>query len=407
MALQHEVTLHTGAAGLRLDAWDRYAVSLSMFTPGSPWSVTLFRSRRSEAAWDRVWKSLALGDRMFWAIDGAVQMNGRLEEIVDGADPQGGDTLTLSGRDLSGPALRWHADPRVRLKGLTLEDAMTRLFAPLGISVRVGEDVGGTRAVQVGTSRSARAGRSTTRRRHTLDRTRPQPGETVWQVADAIARRFGYMLWTAPHPEEGLSLVIDVPDYESEVLYELRRVYPAGRAPGDERLGSETNVLSSRRRVSIRDVPTEVTVCTGSGRGAALADRSTATTLNGALFDEKINGGFVVSEGLTQPAYIRAQRARGPAAAAQTAARAINDAMRGFRLYECTVQGHGQRQGDGSVLLYAVNTLARVLDEPRGIDERMLIHELTFKGSGEESGGAVTALTLGPRHAIQLTPEDP
>lgn len=405
MALSHEVTLHTGTSGLRLDAWDGYELRLSMLSPGSPWAVTIFRSRREEAAWERIWKNVVVGDRMVWSLDGAVQMNGRVEDIVDGADPDRGDYLTLSGRDLAGTAIRWHADPRVRLKGLPIEDALTRLFAPLGISVRIGEDVAGTRAVQTGTARTPRASRSTRPRRQTVDYARPQPGETVWQVADAICRRAGYMLWVAPHPDEGLSVVVDAPDYDGDVLYELRREYAPDRAPGDQRLSDTTNVLTSTRRLSIRDVPTEVTVYTGSARGAVKSAASTTEVQNLAVFDEKINGGYVVSEGLSQPMHIRAQRARGPSGAQQTAQRAINDGMKNFRLYECTVQGHGQRQADGRVRLYAVNTLARVVDEPRGIDERMLIHELAFRGSAQ--AGSTTLLTLGPLNAIQLTPESP
>lgn len=407
MALAHDVTLHAGTTGMRLDVWDRYEISLSMLSPGSPWTATLFRSRREEAAWERIWKSVQIGDRMVFAIDGATQMNGRVEEITDTSDPDQGDAIVISGRDLSGPAIRWHADPRTRLKGLTLEEVLTRLFAPLGIAVRIGEDVDATRAVQVGTARTPSAGRSTRRLQHTVDHARPQPGETIWQVADALCRRFGYMLWVAPHPDEGLSVVVDAPDYDGEVFYELRRRYHPDRARGEERYTDDTNILTSTRRVSVRDVPTEVTVYTGSARGASLSSRATETVLNGGLFDEKINGGYTVSDGLQQPMHIRAQRSRTPSAARQTAQRAINDAMRGLRTYTCTVQGHGQPQRDGAVRLYAVNTLAHVVDDGRGIDERMLIHELTFRGDAGESGGSKTSLTLGPLNAIVLVPEAP
>lgn len=405
MAMTHEVAILAGADGFRLDTWDRYEVSLSMTQPGTPWTVTLFRSRRAESAWDRVWRALRLGDPMAFSIDGAVQMNGAIEEVTDGSDPDQGDTLTVSGRDLSGPALRWDADPRVRLKGLTLEEAMQRLFAPLGIAVRVGEDVDSTREVQLGTARNRRARRSTRPRRHPVDLSRPQPGEKVWQVADALCRRFGYMLWVAPHPEQGLSVAVDVPAYTDAARFELRRRYHPDRAPGEERYTDDTNILRATRRVSVRDVPTEVTVYTGSARGASLSSRSTQTLLNAGMFDETVNGGVRINTALQHPMHIRAQRARTPAAALQTAQRAINDAMRGFRTYTCAVQGHGQRQRDGRVRLYAVNTMARVIDDGRSMDEPMLIQDLTFRGDAE--AGSLTELTLGPVGAIVLTPETP
>lgn len=407
MVLSHEVTIFTGSTGMRLDEWDRYELALSMFSPGSPWTVTLFRSSRGESAWGRAWKNVRVGDKMVFAIDGAQQMNGLVEEITDPSDPVAGDSMVISGRDLAGPALKWHADPRLRLKGLTLEDALRQLFTPLGIGVRIGEGVEGTRAVQIGSARDPRSGRTTARRRQTVDYARPQPGETVWQVADALCRRFGYLLWVAPHPEEGLSVVVDVPDYTGEVYYSLRRILDPDRRPGEQRLTADTNVLTSARRLSVREVPTEVTVYTGSARGASLSARSTETMLNGGLFDPKVNGGYVVDEGLAQPMHLRAPRARTPAAARQTAQRAINDAMRTLRTYSCTVQGHGQPQRDGAVRLYTVNSLAHVVDEPRGIDERMLVQELAFRGDASEGGGSTTALTLGPLGAIVLSPEDP
>lgn len=405
MAMVHSVEIFAGSDGFALDVWDRYEIALSMMSPGSPWTVTLFRSRRAESAWERLWAHLRIGDRMVFAVDGAAQMNGLVEEIADGSDPDAGDSITVSGRDLAGAAIRWDADPRVRLKGLTLEDALARLFAPLGLTVRVGEDVSGTREVQIGTARNRRARRTVRPRRHPVDLSRPQPGEKVWQVADALCRRFGYLLWVAPHPELGLSVAVDTPDYDGEVFYELRRRYHPDRAPGEERYTDDTNVLTVKRRVSVRDVPSEVNVYTGSARGASLSSRSTQTILNAGLFDPAVNGGYVVETGLQHPMHIRAQRARTPAAARQTGQRAINDAMRSLRTYTCTVQGHGQRQRDGRVRLYAVNSMARVVDDGRGMDERMLIHDLTMRGAAD--AGAITELTLGPRGAIVLTPEDP
>lgn len=394
MAQEHDVALHTGTEGLRLNVWDEYSIELSMLSPGSPWAFTLYRSEDRSPTWKRLRQSLVFGDRIFFSIDGATQMNGYLEDIIESDDPHAGQTISISGRDLSGPALKWHADPRVRLTGLTQEDALARLFGPLGIGTRFGEDVDATRRVQMGTAHHRRVSRARRPRRSRVDYAHPRAGETVWQVADAICRRLGYMMWTAPHPEDGLSVVVDVPDYTSPVRYRLARRPDGASQPGD--------ILRAQHHVGIREVPTEVNVYTGSGRGEAVSARSMVTVANGAFYEPTSMGGFAAGELITQPMHVRGDRARTPAAARQQALRLISDANARLRTYTCTVQGHGQPSDDGPNI-YAVNTLARVVDPRYDLDEEMLILEVRFQGG--VSSGAITTLTLGAKGAIHLVPE--
>lgn len=401
MALSHAVTLHTGTTGLGLDVWDRYDLTLDMLSPGSPWTVSLWHSETRQAAWRTLHREVRLWDLMFWSIDGAAEVNGRVETIETTADRQGA-VMVLSGRDMAGPALDWDADPTVRLAGKSLEEVLALLFGPLGISTRIGESADGTRLVQTGTRRGPRGG-TRTARRAIVDQAHPRPGERAWQLAESIVRRMGYLLWTAPHPELGLSVVVDTPDFTSTPVFRFER----RREPGTQDWTG--NILSGGQQINGREVPTEVNVYTHAPRGGSVSARSHARVANAGLLDARVTRSLVVGTLPTQPRHKTSDRARTLAAATREGERTVADAMARFRTHRVTVQGHGQVVED-RVQLYAVNTMAHVRDdltidgEERPLDEDMLITRVEFQGGRRE--GQTTTLTLVPKDSIVLTPED-
>jgi prophage tail gpP-like protein len=87
----------------------------------------------------------------------------------------------------------------------------------------------------------------------------------------------------------------------------------------------------------------------------------------------------------------------------------VAEAMADFRSYKCTVQGHGQDTDTGH-LLYAINTMARVRDDVctdangNPLDESMLITRVEFMRSRQT--GTTTTVTLSPRDAISVVPQD-
>ncbi len=394
MSISHDVALHLGTSGLRLDVWDRYELTISMLRPGSPWCFSLFKSYSRQSTWGALKANLKLGERVMLSVDGALQMNGYIGRIVEVSDPDQGDGIAISGRDLSGPALRFHADPKVRLKGLPLEEALARLFQPIGVAVRIGANANAARQVQSGTRRNAHVSHAATRTRRTqtIDHGHPQPGETIWQVAEAICRRLGYLIWCAPDAEQGLSVVVDTPAYSSDPLYQFERVS-----------GRSCTYGRAEHTVQIDEVPTVVTAYADSARGDTVSARGSFELMNGALLDPSFLGGWSAAELLAQPMHVQAERARGVGAAQRTAERIVADANAHLRTLTLTVQGHGQPNDDGPNL-YAVNTMATVRDDHFGFDERMLVQELVLRGGADE--GASTTITLGTQGAIALSPED-
>lgn len=401
MAQQHVVTLTLGqgAGALEVDVWDRYTVSLSMLRAGQPWTFSLWRSRDRRAAWDVLNRTAKLFDRMTLSIDGHPQLTGRIETISRRADGHGPCEMILSGRDLAGPAMSWDADPTVALKGLALEDALSALFDPLALTLRV-TPAAAAREVQ-SARRPGGSGTGTARRRRQVDLAHPRPGEKVWQLAESIVRRLGYMLWVAPRTDGTVGIVVDSPDYEQEPSYTFtRRLDAQGNGSG--------NILSGEETLSTQSVPTDVTVYTGTTRGAAVSSKSRAQAVNQGLYNTAITRGFALDTTQPQPRHIRSERSRTLQSAQKEAERVIADGMQDFHRYRVRVQGHGQ-EINGSPRLYAVNTVARVRDDvmvdPQGraLDAPMLVTEVQLEGSRQ--GGQLTELVMVPLGAIRVTAE--
>jgi prophage tail gpP-like protein len=444
MAQAHEVTLTLRSSGTRLTVWDQYDIVLDLFEPGSPWTFTLWHSDAEDSAWRRLNAEVQEGAEILVAIDGAPQLTGRIEERRTKVDDTGA-TLTISGRDLAGPALTWNADPRIVLRGRTVESALGELFNRVGIEVLVGANANAAREVQTRARPGAHGAHATSRRstrRNRVDLSRARPDETVWQVAESICRKLGYMMWVAPSDlaASQLALVVDVPDYETPVLFAFERRVREGAVT------QESKILASELVLSIRDVPTVVYAFGRAPRGDVRPARHASAAQNDRLLSVQLSplsaGGLarlpdagaapapltasttspapatrlpyqndglarwpqVVSPLPPQPKFLHTRRALNPATGRQAAERFMSEAMRKFRLYTVTVQGHGQTI-DGRMRLYAINTMARVYDRLSELDEEMLIHRVQFTGGRD--GGEVTRLTLGTKGAYVLQPEAP
>lgn len=401
MAQQHAVTLTLGQGSgeLELDVWDQYRASLSMLHAGQAWTFALWRSRDRRAAWDVLNRRAKLFERVTLSIDGHPQLTGRIESLRRSAEGHGACSLVISGRDLAGPALSWDADPTVALRGLALEDALSALFDPLALTLRI-TPAAAAREVQ-SARRPGGSGAGTAQRRRPVDLSHPRPGEKVWQLAESIVRRLGYMMWVAPRTDGTVGIVVDAPDYDQAPSATLvRRLDAQGNGSG--------NILAGGEDFSVQSVPTDVSVYTGTARGAAVSSKSRAQVQNAGLLDRAVTRGFVLDRAQPQPRHIRSERARTLQAAQKEGERAIADAMAGFHTYRATVQGHGQ-EVNRQMRLYAVNTVVRVIDDVmidpdgRALDAPMLVTEVEFNGSRKE--GQTTTLTLVPLGAIRVNPE--
>lgn len=408
---EHRTELSLASSGAVLGVWDEYAISLSMLEPGSPWTFTFWRSDavasglagNRSTPWEVITRGVKVFDRVLVTIDGAVQLNGRIETRAIRADRGGGAVVVVNGRDLAGPAMDWDVDPTITIKNTALSTAVERCFAQLGIPAHTVDSAANVAV----TAREAPGPRRTnrrTRRPQPVDIAHPRPGDRVWPFVEGIVKRIGYRMWVAPSADGELAVVVDVPNDTADPSCVLLRREVAN---GDG--GYEGNILDGGETLNTRAAPTTATVFSGTARGAQVDARTRSVTTNVALTDDAVTRGLVLQPPPEQPRYLRDSRARSPERAAQTGSNVILDAMASFRVYECTVRGHGQTV-DGARRLYAINTVARVRDDVcvdgdgRPLDEDMLITGLTFRRSRRD--GTTTTLTLVPRGALSLLPTE-
>lgn len=471
---EHTVALTLASSGLELDVWDEYVITLDMLSPGASFTFALWYSRDRATAWEVLRRSVKVGDSVVLSIDGAPQLNGRIDTIETDADGHGARMMTVTGRDLAGVALDFDADPTINVVGLRLEDALRRVFASVNIPFRMttadaAREVTTKRASRRTTAveaavtsppvlippptqpsivalgiasplgrlvglrvdpislarpedeiaiyRAREAARNAARQRARVraqrnksvivDEAHPKPGERVWHFAEAIVCRLGMRLWVAPDAANGVTVVADRPDDSQEPTFAFNRVLTDG-----VNTSPSNNVLKGKESISIRGVPTSVSVYTNTSRGDTTAGRSRAIVQNTRLADDVVTRGFVLRPTPLQPRYIRSERSRVPQRSEQEGERIITDAMASFRTYAATVRGHGQRV-DGVDRLFAINTTARVVDsvcsDPDGnaLDEVMLMTRVEFRRArvaGTGGSGTQTTVNLVPLGAIDLTP---
>jgi prophage tail gpP-like protein len=391
--MNHSFYLELGggeSTGYALDVWDGYEITLDMLAPGSPWTFELWRVEGTRNVWSELVRRAVLGERVTLAIDGLVLLDGKIRTASSRAN-RSGAKLAISGTDLAGAAMHAHADPTRTFAGLSLQTALERLFEPLSIPVEIGDGVDPSGAVR-GLRPPRRPARRRSRRRTVVDRFRPRVGETVWQCADALCRKAGYLLWTAPgSTPDRLTLRVDSPRLTGPERFTFLRELAA-----DGTVTQRSNILEGANDRSLDGVPTDVTVFADSPRGDA-----TAARLARRVENDRIGGpgfSFIVP---AQPHYLLSSRARSVAEAQREATRVIGDANRTLDVYRCVVQGHGQ-ESNGQMHLYVPNELARVRDDLLGREMDGLLTRVVLKGA--RAGGQTSELTIVPRGAIKVSP---
>lgn len=396
----HQVVL-TLNDGTPLVGWPEVDVTIDMLSPGSPWTLTLpYSEGRGDpnTAWKQVQRKCLLEESIRLDIDGACQLRGRIETRKTRAS-RSGASLTIGGRDVAARAIDWDADPTIQLRGMSLQAALERLFDDVGLRPEIlsGE---GAREIQS----TPRRGRSNNRRatRSTPTSLKIQPGERIWQVAEKLCRKQGYMLWCAPsfaNAGAGRDSVGPVVDTPNETIPADGAPYVLARlSNGDGTYRG--NILESDYDLSSANVPTLVTGFSRTRLNSDGDNSDRRAVVNQFLRDHpKVKPTRPLGL-LPKPRYIQGDRARSGDEIEKEAQKVIAEANANLEAYECTVQGFGQR---GKT--YAVNSIVHLRDELEDpvLDGNYLITRVHFHQSRER--GQITQLRLVPVGAIQVFPE--
>lgn len=423
--------------GQRLDIWTSYKVESDLLTPSDAFSFEVGvggglgsdadRARRFGELRDLLAPGarvkLYVGDDVTGRTRSRyVQLSGRIVEREVDVDRQGGTTLRVSGYDDAWPLVQSHVpvslvreagtsfialvraavepweipvitdtnaarDILTGRAGLTSEqELLVEQARAQGISpalmrrslVRRAaaaqkplDEYLNTTASDRARSRSSSGQAPSDIERLTLRDARPRPGETVWEYLDRHARRLGVLMWMSPRGQ----LVLGSPHYGQAPLYGFVRRFV-------NRADDPNTVLGGDVRDTLADRVSRVTVY-GRTHGHDVERarcRATATDDSVPLAIEQV---------------IHDNDARTEAEANRRAKRALAESQARARTIEYTVPDHGMGR-----YLYAVDTMARVVDEWAGIDEAMYVTGRTFTRSRE--GGTTTTVRLARRGSIVL-----
>lgn len=196
---------------------------------------------------------------------------------------------------------------------------------------------------------------------------KPSVGETCWDFIDRHCRRLGVLPWIDARGR----LIIGSPDYDQDPMWIIRR-----------KLNGESNVLSGGVVEDFGAISSECTVYGRTGGSDAARSPFHARVVNP-------NQPFYRPLVISDPSVRTEEQAR------RRAVRELNRQNESAFVLEYEMAGHGQGE-----FIYAIDTVADVLDEAIGIEGLFYVTGRTFKGS--RSMGARTRLRLIPLGAISL-----
>lgn len=207
--------------------------------------------------------------------------------------------------------------------------------------------------------------------RLTIRDARPRPGECVWEFLDRHARRLGVLMWMSPRGQ----LILGAPHYSQTPRYAFVRRF-------ESRDDDPNTILGGPVRDTIADRVSRVTVY-----GRTHGDDVERARCRATATDDEMPLGIEM--------VVHDNDVRTEAEAQRRAKREIAETRMRGRSVEYALPDHGMGR-----YLYAVDTMARVVDEWADIDEAMYVTGRTFMRSRD--AGTTTTVRLARRGSIVL-----
>jgi prophage tail gpP-like protein len=366
---EHRVAIEI--AGKRIDGWSEYEIDTSMVQPADsfklvrPFDADAFRLCEPDAS-------------VQIKIDDTPILNGFIDERRKSSRD---GSISISGKDKVGRLVN-ESVPAMSLDGLEMSQVVAKVAERWFSKVTL--DGARDRAVRTGKrGHKAPAGKEPVVIKTLLRKRRTEPGQMRWAVIEEVLSQLGYCAWASG---DGRELVIAPPNYNQGVQFVLRHV-----AAGS----SERATVSDLELVdSVADRYSQITAL---GTGA-----STDSDVGEGLFCRGVASNGPGPDGIgvdfDHPKRLllteRSMSSNAEAVAVATREMARRDFK--SRQITATMPLHGQAVGGGARVLFACNTLARVIDEELEptLDAVFLIYAASFRGSRE---GETTMLSLVPK----------
>lgn len=370
-AREHRVSVLVD--GKRIDGWTDYEINTSLTEPADTFKLS--------RGWDADAYRLCDTDaEVRITIDDTPIVTGRIDGRRKSSRAR---TFEISGRDKVGRLVQESIRSVTQLDGLTLTAALQRLCDPWFATI----SLSGARDRRIRTGKHGSKAPSgtepiviTTR----LGKGKVERGQIRWSVIEEILSAAGLLGWASG---DGREFIVAPPHYKQAAQFSLIHA-----APGSA-LRSTLDDLDIED--SVADRYSEITVI-GSGSGSA-DDYDGAVLYGGSAKNGPGADGVGIDFNAPKRLILAEQAIDSNAEATRVAEREM--ARRDFRAktFAAIAPLHGQAVDGGARVLFAQNTVARVIDEDQEptLDLLALIVGCSFRSSRGE--GETTNLTLVPR----------
>lgn len=362
--------------GRTITSWLDYEVETSMINPCSSFRVTFSWSRE-------IWSAVPRDSNVRILVDGAVVLDGFIDRRRKVTNRQG-TKIEVEGRCRAG-RVRDESANAINYDGLELSEVVRRLVAPWYPKVALSATR--DRKVRRGKGFKVPTGNEPLVVRKIVTRGAAHPGQTKWQIIEELCSQEQLIAYGTA---DGREFFIGEPNYSQVPQYLITH-----RAEGSDRPTSHTGALEMAYEEDNGDRFSVIAVV-GAGGGTDVDLGEAVSSRRAVVFDNPANRIDGTGRDFRYPKrLLMPERSFNSITEAALVAER-EQARRDFhsRTMQITMPLHGQRYATGPSTLYAINTMANVVDEELESDEDMLIYSTTFRGSRTE--GQTTRLGLVP-----------
>jgi prophage tail gpP-like protein len=415
----HEI--HVIADRHRIPGWKDYTISVDMLQPADAFSMSV---RFTPEAWEL----LALDQLITVCVDSTKILTGYIDEREKVSEPGGGTMIQISGRDKTGRLVD-ESSPLFQYGGLRLRELAEKIVGLVDDDEPLFESVTLTNTRNRSLLRNVRARKAKVVREPIIDgivgvfrplagtfgyqlgtvgrkierppiidpgiftgRARPRkvaPGSSRWSVLESFLREARLLAWSTG---DGKELFIGLPNYDQQNQYMF---FEAG---ADSSNRDDTNCAIRVRQTNAerysRITAIGASKASGASYGKNVSKRiavvfdNPENTTDGTGISFRRRKALIVSDDSIKSARDALERAEREKL--ERDANAVEVIVR--------APGHSQLYSGEEPTLFAVDTMARVIDEDTSISADMLITSVEYRQSRDE--GTTTELRLVPRGTL-------
>jgi prophage tail gpP-like protein len=389
-------------SGVKLNRWKEYSFTSNFLIPTDAFSFTVVGDEINTI--NRT--ALVPGANVRCTVNGAVQVDARIDSITYRVNRSGGTEMVIQGRDKIAALIDSGIDPLLKFNaGMNLLQFLTAVFSPFGFNENsfvidnsdnvaiMSKNVKGvkTRQQNVGGKGGGKPLLS-----YNIHQLRPYPNEGAFEFATRVTQRLGLWLWLTA---DGKNIVAGKPNYDQPAVFSLRREF-----------NGFNNILSGDVTYDVGEQPSVIIADGFSGgyefgraRMRAYVENPFLDVDNTAVLKKYAKAGMVkqvipffgnkIKLPNAKPMFLHDDEAKTQEQLNGFVLREMSLRLRRGLDVHVVVKGHSQvSQVDAVPTIWTVDKTVNFNDEVSGVNEDMYILARTFKKSRQ--GGTTTELQL-------------